>query len=97
MPLSAKFVTFNPDFRILFITSSSLALDSFCSFFPMGTSIDQMKLLDHPPFVRENHHAACLNLRQLLHEHLNSGSSGITVWPQFSQMNHAGRCNIGMD
>ena len=28
-------------------------------------------------------------------EHLNSGSSGITVWPHCSQTYHSGRCNIG--
>jgi hypothetical protein len=32
--------------------------------------------------------------RQLRQEHLKSGSSGISTWPHFSQMNHSGRRNL---
>src|SRR5580693_3065996 len=35
-------------------------------------------------------------LRQLRHEHLKPGSSGITVWSHCSQTYQVGRCDIGL-
>jgi hypothetical protein len=40
--------------------------------------------------------AARFSFLHLWQEHLKSGSSGIATWPHCSQMNQAGRCNIGL-